>query len=457
MTSSHLTGSIRTTLVLLSVGLLLVTLLINSAVLGDPASPAMLQRLLANMKPSKDSWGCINFTPYVHGYNPDYGPHPPPELIDELLNILVEQTNFRCIQTYGVLNNLTYTFEAAKKRNLKVIAVIWLEPEVATDGTLTTTNSPSIELGIEMAKKYVDTIIGISCGSEMRVRNPLAIANPPILHCIEQVKAAKVEQPLTSNDYYWFWCDAATPCRPWSAVANLVDYVAINAFPWWENKHAPQCVPATAAPQMHLDMYNQVVNTYPGKPVIISEYGWPGGPQGYSEINEFTNQPCTGVASESNQNYVMEQSMIQFKQHDVHAIAFCAFRETWKVEEGDMAAYWGICTNAPPYKCKCLFDYNGMPSTVPDSYNGNSTWWGEIPAHSESSGLPPTLSTNPTTSSPAVSSSSDTKPQVSSEESSKHGGTIEPHVSTSTAHRKEVKTLLVSLFVAFVSFIYHLF
>jgi exo-beta-1,3-glucanase (GH17 family) len=69
---------------------------------------------------------CVAFSPYVGNINPDYGAHPSHELIDTLLDTLVKETRFRCIMTYGVLNGLDYTFAAAEKRKLKVIAIIWL-------------------------------------------------------------------------------------------------------------------------------------------------------------------------------------------------------------------------------------------------------------------------------------------------------------------------------------------
>jgi len=320
-----------------------------------PATPAMINRLLSFTTPSKEHWGCVNFSPYVQGYNPDMGPHPPPSLIDELLDVLVTQTNFKCIQTYGVLNNLIYIFEAAQKRGLKVVAVIWLTPNAKSD------NNQSISLGIETAKKYVDTIIGLSCGSEMRVRNTVDIASPPVVDCIQKLKAANVEQPVTSNDYYWFWCDQQSPCKQWSAIADLVDYVAINAFPWWENKNSPQCVSAENAPQSQLDMFREVNSTY-SKPVIISEYGWPGGPKGYKEVNRYTNESCSGEASEENQTFVLEESMKLLMATHTPGILFSAFRETWKEgQEGAMASYWGMCNTTAPYNCKSLQGWTPKP------------------------------------------------------------------------------------------------
>ena len=45
-----------------------------------------------------DPLRCLAFSPYVANYDPDNGPHPPPSLIDELLDRVVQQAGFRCIR-----------------------------------------------------------------------------------------------------------------------------------------------------------------------------------------------------------------------------------------------------------------------------------------------------------------------------------------------------------------------
>jgi hypothetical protein len=74
---------------------------------------------------------CVGFGPYVSGHDPATGPHPSAALIEELLDRLVQQTGFRCIMTYGVLNGLDAAFAAAQARGLQVIAIIRLDTDPA--------------------------------------------------------------------------------------------------------------------------------------------------------------------------------------------------------------------------------------------------------------------------------------------------------------------------------------
>src|SRR4051812_20199895 len=51
---------------------------------------------------------CVAFSPYVNGYDPERGPHPPAAVIDALLDALLQQSTVKCIQVYGVLNGLDH-------------------------------------------------------------------------------------------------------------------------------------------------------------------------------------------------------------------------------------------------------------------------------------------------------------------------------------------------------------
>ena len=162
------------------------------------------------MQSASDAVGtlrCVAFSPYVSGYDPNTGPHPPPELIDTLLEGVVQRLGFRCILTYGMLNGLDHTFAAAQTLGIKVIAIIWLDSDPAV-------NTASIAAGIAAAQHYPETIVRLSCGSEVRTRLGFAAAEPIIRDCITRVRDAGVAQPLTSIDTWWNWCNETWPCQP---------------------------------------------------------------------------------------------------------------------------------------------------------------------------------------------------------------------------------------------------
>lgn len=290
---------------------------------------------------------CIAFSPYVGNHSPNTGPHPSRKLIRTLLDKLMQQTSFRCIMTYGVLNGLDYIFNAAHVRGLKVIAIIWLDADEAV-------NERSITRAIKAAKTYPNTIIRLSCGSEVRARHGNALDHV-ILDCIERLRAADVLQPITTNDTWWEWCDRSWPCQE-SVLSDHVDWIGINVFPWWENKFSGifPCTTAARAATFHIARMQNVMDLYPNKEVILTEFGWPAGPKGHSETNRFTRQRC-GLASESNQNLVNRNTLAELNRKGGPGVVFEAFREKWKARvEGPVGSFWGICKGVPPYKCKAL-------------------------------------------------------------------------------------------------------
>ncbi len=296
-------------------------------------------------QPAKqDALQCAAFSPYVGKLNPDYGAHPSKELIDQLLDKLVKDTPFRCIMTYGVMNGLEYTFAAAEARHLKVIAIIWLDDDIAV-------NSRSITAGIEAAKAFPKTIIKLSCGSEVRTRHGYAF-DGEISRCIDALREAGISQPVTTIDTWWEWCNRSTPCQQTNFGAQ-VDWIGINVFPWWENQYSGifPCIPAKKAAEFHIARLEDIRRTYPDKAVVLTEFGWPNAPEGGAETNKLTRQRC-GVAGKKNQALVVTSTFKKLAEKGWDGIVFEAFSENWKSgAEGDFGSFWGICKGEPPYTC----------------------------------------------------------------------------------------------------------
>ncbi len=287
---------------------------------------------------------CVAFSPYVGKLTPDYGTPPPKELIDTLLDKLVNDTPFRCIMTYGVINGLDYIFTAAEARHLKVIAILWIDKDVAV-------NSQSISSGIHLAKTFKDTIIKLSCGSEVRTRHGYAF-DSEITRCIQAMREAKVSQPVTTIDTWWEWCNRKLTCEKTNFSAQ-VDWIGINIFPWWENRFSAlhPCTTALDAANFHIARLEEVQNANPDKDIIITEFGWPNGPDNGTEINGKTGQHC-GIAGPKNQATIVESTFKKLAQKKRSGVVFEAFSEDWKPSnEGNFGRYWGLCKGEPPYTC----------------------------------------------------------------------------------------------------------
>lgn len=295
-------------------------------------------------EPQQNSLQCAAFSPYVGKLNPNYGAHPSKELISELLDKLVKQTPFRCIMTYGVLNGLDAIFSAAEARHMKVIAILWLDNDTAV-------NSQSIAKGIEVAKAFPNTILKLSCGSEVRTRHGNAL-DGEITRCLDSLRNAGVTQPITTIDIWWEWCNRSLTCAQ-TSFASKVDWIGANIFPWWENKFSGihSCISAEKAADFHIARLEDIKRTYPGKEVVVTEFGWPNGPEGGTEINRKTGQHC-GIASKKNQTLVVRSTFKKLAKKKWSGVVFEAFSENWKpTDEGGFGSYWGLCQGEPPYNC----------------------------------------------------------------------------------------------------------
>lgn len=327
-------------LLLLAIGCILV--LDSQGLLADASEFTAPQMIITTTH--QEAMQCAAFSPYVGGLNPDYGPQPSRELIDTLLDELLKQTPFRCIMTYGVMDGLEYIFTAAEARQLKVIAIIWLDKDMAM-------NSRSIARGIEVAKTYPVTIVKLSCGSEVRTRHNKAF-DSEILRCMDSLRSEGVSQPITTIDTWWEWCDRKADCRQ-NLFADKVDWIGSNIFPWWENKFSGvhPCTTAEQAADFHIARLTDLRKTYPGKDVIVTEFGWPNGPVGGTEINSKTRQHC-GVANQANQDLVVQTTFKKLAEKRWSGVVFEAFSESWKPgSEGLFGSYWGVCQGDRPYAC----------------------------------------------------------------------------------------------------------
>lgn len=308
--------------------------------------PSALQVRTAAAQDEDRALRCVAFGPYVGDLDPAAGRHPSPAVIDTLLDVVVNRTGFRCIMTYSVRESFAYTVQAAAARGLEVIAVLWLD----TDQSY---NDASIDQGIQLAKAHPQTIIRLSCGSELRTRHGLT-TDHMVRGCITRLRAAGVAQPITSIDTWWEWCARSWPCRR-TDLADVVDWIGVNVFPWWENRDSGlfPCVGAADAAAFHIARLQDVTATYSGKETVLTEFGWPAGPDGYTETNRYTGQAC-GAASEDNQRRVLAETMAELDRLALPGVVFEAFRQgDWKARaEGPGAVFWGLCEGTPPYACR---------------------------------------------------------------------------------------------------------
>jgi len=243
-----------------------------------------------------------------------------------------------------------YTLNLVKERNLKVLAIVDL-----TTGD----NSGVINNAIAMAKQFPDTIIALSCGNELGANNGMTDRVVQVVQeCVRGLKAGGVQQPVGSIDVFNVLCGGKEqPCNvQWTGISSVVDWIGLNDYPWWNNVFSGvwPCNTAAQAAQRTLDHYRAIQSLYPGKPIVMTEFGWPAATGGNSitnPANYVTGQQC-GIANDANQKMMLQNTIDLFRMNKLPCNTFQSFREDWKgTSPTDINRYWGFCQGVPPYDC----------------------------------------------------------------------------------------------------------
>ena len=262
----------------------------------------------------------FSYSPYQRDQDPTKGVHPTDQQIDADLKLL--SGSVQAIRTYSVVRGLQDIPDLAAKYGLSVAAGAWISGDKAR-------NEQEVQNLIELAPKR--NVVRVLVGNESLLRNDLPVED--LIAYIKQVKA-KVWKPVSTAEPPHIWL--ANP-----ELVKAVDYIGVQILPYWEG------IPVSEAVDAVFDRLDELHKKYPGKPIVITEVGWPSRGKtiprrpypGISE-SELSGQ---AVASLVNQATFMREFLNRAKDADLTYYVMEAFDQPWKAsEEGAAGAYWGI-------------------------------------------------------------------------------------------------------------------
>jgi exo-beta-1,3-glucanase (GH17 family) len=260
----------------------------------------------------------VSFAPYRPGQSPLSRTFPTSSQIDEDLKRL--QGKVRAVRTYSVGENLEAVPQNAGKYGLKVWHGAWLNSNEKE-------NVEQINLLIDHANKYKDTIERVIVGNEVLLRKELT-ANE-LRRYIRQVKQ-RVSQPVTYADVWEFWLRNPS-------LADDVDFITIHILPYWEDEpiglDRRESDGKRSIEKHIVDIYKKVQARFPGKTIVIGETGWPSDgrmrsdarPGRVEQVDYFST--FRGIAQREHFDYNVVE----------------AFDQWWKArQEGTVGAAWGL-------------------------------------------------------------------------------------------------------------------
>jgi exo-beta-1,3-glucanase (GH17 family)/cellulose synthase/poly-beta-1,6-N-acetylglucosamine synthase-like glycosyltransferase len=247
------------------------------------------------------------FSPYQADQDATLDDMPTEAQLDSDLKLLSGKTN--AVRTYSTLGTLGLIPKLADKHDLNVTVGTWIDQRLGR-------NQQEISNAIRLARENKN-VVRVLIGNEVVLRNDV-----PIEDMYEYLDRAReqIGQPVSTAEPWHVWIKNPK-------LADHVDFITVHLLPYWEG------IPVDEAVGYSVEKMKLLQATFPGKPIVIGEVGWPS--------NGRTRN--SAVASESNQALFMRRFLAHAQREGWIYYVMEAFDQPWKEKiEGAVGAYWGV-------------------------------------------------------------------------------------------------------------------
>lgn len=282
---------------------------IVAALLCVTAAHAALWGVLRDEQKAPDFNGMlpsVSYAPFVGTGHPDVDNIPNAEKIRADLKKLAPLT--KAIRLYSSTGGVELVPPIANEFGLKVTVGAWIDKNSER-------NEREIAAALDLAKRN-SNVIGIVVGNETIYRGEQKVDD--LIELIQRVKK-QTNIPVTTGEIWNIWRDNPK-------LASSVDFIAAHILPYWENFTDKQAV------DQAMYIYQLLRDGFPGKRVVIAEFGWPSA--GYNLKNAF---PGAFEQASVLRNFVTRAEAVGMDYNIVEAID-----QPWKFFEGGVGPYWGI-------------------------------------------------------------------------------------------------------------------
>jgi cellulose synthase/poly-beta-1,6-N-acetylglucosamine synthase-like glycosyltransferase/exo-beta-1,3-glucanase (GH17 family) len=280
----------------------------------------------------------VSFAPYHGSKHPNAGNRPTPAQIRSDLKIISPLT--RSIRTYSSTGGGELVPAIANEFALRVTAGAWLDNDAkrnerelraAIDLARKNRNVNAVVVGNESVYRGETILIGdetLDPDEQARIK---AIADPEeqkaakekanvakLIRVIQRVKR-EVQVPVTTGEIWSVW-------RDHPELVSAVDFIAVHILPYWEG------VSEANAVDYAVGSYDKLRQLYPGKRIVIAEFGWPSAGYNLKDAN-----PGRIQQAEVMRDFVARADALGIDYNIVEATD-----QPWKIFEGSVGPYWGL-------------------------------------------------------------------------------------------------------------------
>jgi cellulose synthase/poly-beta-1,6-N-acetylglucosamine synthase-like glycosyltransferase/exo-beta-1,3-glucanase (GH17 family) len=235
----------------------------------------------------------------------------------------------RAIRLYSSTGGQELVPGIAAQYGLRVTVGAWIDKNKDR-------NEREIRSAIDLARRH-SNVNGIFVGNETIYRDEIKV--PELIKLIQRVKRS-TNVPVSTGEIWNVWLEHPE-------LVSSVDFIAAHILPYWEGFSARQVV------DQAIVIYDKLRQAYPGKRIVIAEFGWPSA--GYNYHNA---EPGRIAQAELLRDFATRADAYGIDYNIVEAID-----QPWKTFEGGVGPYWGIYDAARHPK----FAWSG-PITDPDHW-----------------------------------------------------------------------------------------
>jgi exo-beta-1,3-glucanase (GH17 family)/cellulose synthase/poly-beta-1,6-N-acetylglucosamine synthase-like glycosyltransferase len=248
----------------------------------------------------------VSYAPFASSTDATDGGKATAEQIRSDLDRLAPLT--RSIRLYSSTGGVELVPGIAAEFGLRVTVGAWIDKHAER-------NEREIRSAIELAKRH-SNVKSVIVGNETIYRGDQTSAE--LIKKIQWVKRA-TNMPVSTGEIWHVWI--AHP-----ELVSAVDYVAAHVLPYWEGFSDQQSV------DQAILIYNKLREAYPGKRIVIAEFGWPSA--GYNLKNAYPGR--------LEQAAVLRDFVSRARAYGIDYNIVEAIDQPWKTFEGGVGPYWGL-------------------------------------------------------------------------------------------------------------------
>ena len=248
----------------------------------------------------------VSYAPFEGNVNPDEGGRANAARIRADLKLLSPLA--RAVRTYSSTGGVELVPGIASEFGLRATIGAWIDKDKAR-------NEREMRSVVELSKRH-SNVNGIFVGNETIYRDELKVSE--LITLIQKVKR-QVSVPVTTGEIWNVWIEHPE-------LVSAVDYIAAHILPYWEGFSETQAVDQAVI------IYDKLRRAYPGKRIVIAEFGWPSGGYNLKAANPGRIEQAVAL-----RDFVTRAEALGIDYNIVEAID-----QPWKIFEGGVGPYWGI-------------------------------------------------------------------------------------------------------------------